>query len=376
MSQYDEKRERPRQPRQEDAPRPRKKRRRRSMGGWGALMYVMLVIGASVLLASLGWMLAGDVLALNKPALEAQVTVSDGESVAEVTKELKEKGLIDNSFLFKFFADFTKKGAEILPGTYTLDTTMDYSAILRNLSAKSGARAEVTVVIREGYTSTQVFQALAEHNVATVAELEEAAASYDYKFSFLKDVVPLGDKNRLEGYLFPDTYNFYENMDPVQALNKMLLRFDAVFTQEMRDQVAANGQTLHQLLTIASLIEKETTGDDQTHISSVIYNRLNNPNSETAGFLNIDASLLYVLPERAGKLNAADLEYDSPYNTKKYKGLPPGPIANPGQSAIRAAMKPDDSKDYFYALGDDNEHHFFKTYNEHVNFVNSQERYK
>ncbi|MEG2074763.1 MAG: endolytic transglycosylase MltG, partial [Angelakisella sp.] len=181
---------------------------------------------------------------------------------------------------------------------------------------------------------------------------------------------------RLEGYLFPDTYQFFQNMDPVSALNKMLLRFDEVMTPDLRQEIADSNQTIGQIITIASLIEKETTGDDQTHIASVIYNRLNKPNSETAGFLNIDATIQYVLPQRKGELTAADLEVDSPYNTKNNKGLPPGPIANPGQAAIRAAMHPDSTKDYFYALGDDKAHHFFRTYQQQKDFKATQELYK
>lgn len=365
------------------------------MGPWGALLYVVLVIGASALLAGLGWMAACDVLSLDKPEKTAVVTLAEdvfesrevkGEDGATetvlradlgyVAGQLKEQGLIRYPWLFKLFISITGKSDALRPGVYNLDTTMDYSAMIRNLSAKSGSKAEVTVVIKEGYTSAQVFETLAAAGVASLDDLENTAATYDFKFSFLKDVVPLGDSNRLEGYLFPDTYQFYTNMDPVQALNKMLLRFDDVFTQDMRDEAIANGQTVQDIITIASLIEKETTGDDQALISSVIYNRLYKPNSQTAGYLNVDATLLYVLPERAGKLTAEDLQYDSPYNTALYKGLPPGPIANPGQAALRSALKPETSSYYFYALGDDKEHHFFKTYEEQSSFIASQSIYQ
>lgn len=398
MSERDERNvQRPRPPRREEGQIPPKKRKRhhRSMGPWGALLYVVLVIGASALLAGLGWMAACDVLSLDKPEKTAVVTLPEdafksketkgenGETVTVlradlgyVTDQLKEQGLIRYPWLFKIFVSFTGKGDALRPGVYNLDTSMDYSAMVRNLSAKSGSKAEVTVVIKEGYTGAQIFEALAAAGVASVEDLENTAATYDFKFSFLKDVVPLGESNRLEGYLFPDTYQFYTNMDPVQALNKMLLRFDDVFTQEMRDVATANSQTVQDIVNIASLIEKETTGDDQALISSVIYNRLYKPNSQTAGYLNIDAALLYVLPERAGKLTAEDLQYDSPYNTALYKGLPPGPIANPGLAAIRSALKPETSSYYFYALGDDKEHHFFKTHEEQTNFIASQSIYQ
>lgn len=395
MSEYDERRaNRPSRSEREGGRAPGKKRRR--MGALGALVYVVMVISVSVLLAGLGWLAAGDVLALNKPEKSAVISLSEdiftsretenskGETVTVlradlgyVADQLKEQDIIDYPWLFRLFVGLTNKKDAMRPGIYVLDTTMDYSAIVRNLSAKSSSKAEVTVVIQEGVTGDQIFKALEQNNVASAADLEHAAATYDFSFSFLKDVVPLGESNRLEGYLFPDTYQFYTNMDPVQALNKMLLRFDAVFTQTMRDQATANGLTVQEIVTIASLIEKETTGDDQTVISSVIYNRLYRPNSETAGFLNIDAALLYYLPERGGKLTSADLEdAGNPYNTYKHKGLPPTAIASPGQSALRAALKPDSTNYYFYALGDDHEHHFFKTHAEHVSFIESQEIYK
>lgn len=402
MAEYDERNtNRPRQHRPaesrpasgEGGRPPQKKRRRRRMGAWGALTYVVLVIGVSALLAGVGWIAACDVLALNKPEKTAIVTLTediftakegtDEDGLPETTlhadmgvvaDQLKEQDIIEYPWLFKLFVSVTKKGDALRPGAYTLNTTMDYNALVRNLSAKSVSKTEVTVVIKEGYTCAQVFQALAENNVASVADLEKAAADYDFKFSFLMDIIPLGDKNRLEGYLFPDTYEFYTNMDAVQALNKMLLRFDEVFTQEMRDAAAAKEQSIQEIVNIASLIEKETTGDDQTAISSVIYNRLYKANSETAGFLNIDAAIAYVTGR---KVVTADYQgVDSPYNTYINKGLPPGPIANPGQSALRAALKPEDSNNYFYALGDDGDHHFFKTHAQQTEFIASQELYK
>lgn len=397
MPEYDERsKERPAQAGREGARAPAKKgRRRKRMGVLGALVYVVLVVGVSVLLAGLGWLAASDVLSLSKAEKSAVIALgeevftsrevenSDGEKTTVlradldyVADQLGEQGIVQYPWLFKLFVTFTNKRDAMRPGTYLLDTTMDYSAIVRNLGARSGSKAEVTVVIKEGFTSQQIFKALEEKNVATVADLEHAAATYDFKFSFLKDVVPLGETNRLEGYLFPDTYQFYTNMDPVQALNKMLLRFDDVLTDDMREQAAAAGHSIQEIVIIASLIEKETTGDDQTLISSVIHNRLYKANSETAGFLNIDASLLYVLPERAGKLTAGDLAYDSPYNTALYKGLPPTAIASPGQSALRAALKPESTSYYFYALGDDHEHHFFRTHAEQRSFIDSQEIYK
>ena len=144
----------------------------------------------------------------------------------------------------------------------------------------------------------------------------------------------------------------------------------------MREEIAAGDYDLHQILTIASLIEKETDGTDRAHIASVIYNRLENVSSSagTNGYLQLDATLAYL---NGGNVpTSADRQIDSPYNTYLYPGLPPGPICSPGLASIRAAMDPDDTNDYYYVLGDDGHHHFFQTYSQMQNFMATQERYQ
>ena len=278
------------------APRRRKKR----LGGWGVLLYVIFVLGISALLAGVGWIWANDVLALNKPALTAVVEIDEGDTVGQVADKLEEQGLIEYKMVFKLFCSLThtsgkagEEGAKITPGTYELNTDMDYRALISSMGSSSANRMTTTVTIPEGMTEAQIFALLEEKGVSTVEQLEEAAANYDFKFSFLKGVVPLGDPKRLEGYLFPDTYEFYMGEEPVSVLNKMILRFDEIFTDEMRQEVQNDGRTIQDVVTVASMIEKETDGSDQAKIASVIYNRLDNPTSETAGYLNIDATILY-----------------------------------------------------------------------------------
>ena len=155
----------------------------------------------------------------------------------------------------------------------------------------------------------------------------------------------------------------------------MLQTFDAQFTDEMRQEVADSGRTIHEVLTVASMIEKETDGEDRGKIASVIYNRLNNPGASAGnnGYLQIDATLAYL---NGGKVpTEADKSIDSPYNTYLYPGLPPGPIANPGLESIKAAMEPESTSYYYYTLGDDNKHHFFNTYGEMTSFMSTQALY-
>ena len=182
--------------------------------------------------------------------------------------------------------------------------------------------------------------------------------------------MPLGDYHRLEGYLFPDTYEFYMGggeSDAVQVLNKMILRFDQQFTDELRQKAADMGYTVHQIVTIASLIEKETDGADQTAVASVIYNRLERPTDETVGFLNIDASLVYAAGRPITQEDYQTLQ--SPYNTYLNKGLPPGPIASPGMVALNSALNPQSTNYYYYAVGTDNLHHYFRTNSEFQSYL-------
>ena len=370
----------------------RRRRKKRGFSLLGTLLYVAFVIGISTLLAAVGWVAANDVLALNKEEHSAIITLpediftekevkvetDDGTETKTVevvdldyvADQLVENGIIEFKLVFRLFSIFSNAEEKMAPGTYQLDTDMDYRAIVTNLGSNSASRQLATVTIPEGYTVDQIFQRLEESGVSTVEKLQDMAATHDYAFSFLQEI-PLGDYHRLEGYLFPDTYEFYMGEDPVSVLNKMILRFDEIFTDEMRQTMADKGMSVNDAVIIASMIEKETDGSDQGKISSVIYNRLNNPTSETAGYLNIDATILYATGGTEVDVNA-----DTPYNTRTHTGLPPTAISCPGVDALRAAVYPDDTNYYFYALGDDGLHHFFRTYQGQQDFIATQERYQ
>ena len=308
----------------EEAPVRRSRRRSRGSTAGFVALYIVAVIGVSILLACIGWIAANDVLALNKAEKEVTVTITKEDSFGDVASMLKKEGLIEYKLLFNLFATITGGKDKISPGTYTLNTDMDYRALISGMSMNSSTKAVVTVTIPEGYTIQQIFQLLEDKGVSTVEELTKVAAEHDYAFSFLQDI-PLGDANRLEGFLYPDTYEFNTPHSALYAINKMLVNFDAKYTEDMRQQVADSGYTIREILTIASLIERETDGSDRKTIASVIYNRLNNPNAGTMGYLQIDATLAYI---NGGKVpTEADKQIDSPYNTYMYKGLPPAPIA-------------------------------------------------
>ena len=234
--------------REQTSPRRPKKKKRRSAGRTAALvlLYVAAVIGVSILLACVGWTAAGDVLALNKPEKSITFTIAENEDFDSVTDRLKDEGMIEYKFLFKLFATITHKKGEIIAGSYTLNTDMDYRALLAGMSANSANRAEVKVTIPEGYNTDQIFALLEEKGVSTVEKLRDAAANHNYAFSFLQDI-PLGDYHRLEGYLMPATYDFYINHDPIFAINKLLVHFDSQVKDDFREKVAASDFNLREI---------------------------------------------------------------------------------------------------------------------------------
>ena len=351
--------------------------------------YVCFVLAASVLLAIGGWRCADDMLALTRENVQVDVTVPEGATISQISAELKSKGLIEYEWLFKFYCWFSHAEQKIDPGTYELRGAYDYHALVNGMVRTSGDRATATVMIPEGYACEDIFALLAENGVCTVEALEDAAANHEYDYAFLQGL-DYGQKNRLEGYLFPDTYEFYVCDDPVNVLDKFLRRFDSKVTEEMyaavdelnanmaakmeaggftASEIAAAKLDMHDVIIVASLIEKETAkASESPSIASVIYNRLC---SKLYPCLEIDATIQYALGEHKEVLSNADKGVISPYNTYKNAGLPAGPISNPGIASIRAALYPAETDYYFYALGNDGVHHFSRTYYEHQDFLES-----
>ncbi|MBE7004880.1 MAG: endolytic transglycosylase MltG [Ruminococcaceae bacterium] len=350
----------------------RKGRRRR--GFLRFVLWVIFVGASSLVLSGVGWLLANDFAALNKTPLTATITVTKDDDLATVADKLEEQGLIEYKWFFKLFGKVAHAESKIGIGTYELNTEMDYNALINAMRNKNAAldSATVRVAIPEGYTVKQIIELLVKYGVNTEEALTEAAKNYDYQYSFL-DPAKKGDIRRLEGYLFPDTYEFYVGGNAANAIGKLLSNFNSKITPEMNEKINSSGRTLEEVIIVASLIEKETDGHDRANIASVIYNRLNNV-GETAHLLQIDASIIYGLGSKyTGKLTQDDLDYDTPYNLHLHGGLPPTPIANPGLASIEAALEPAETGYYFYALGKDGSHHFFDTYNKFLNFVNSDQ---
>lgn len=377
---------RPARPAQPEAPR-----RAGRSGCLGGLIYFAFVVSISIILACVGWMAASDVLALNKEPVTATVTLDKAEfkdvtisytdadgnakersghqvSVGYVAKQLKDAGIIKYKGLFELYCSVSHAKTKIDPGTYELSTNYDYRALVKKMQIGSGAMVTTKVTIPEGYTMEQIFHKLEDENVCSYDDLMDAAANYSYNYSFI-DQSMQGDAKRLEGFLFPDTYEFYQGMQASSAINKFLENFHDRITAEMLEKADERGMTMQEVVTVASMIEKEAANDDErAMIAAVIYNRI-----EAGMPLQIDSTIMYVLPEHKDVLTVEDTKIDSPYNTYQNKGLPPTPIANPGLASIKATLSPASTQALYYALdAESGTHKFFTSYGEFQAFVAKQ----
>lgn len=357
----------------------------------GGALYFLFVISVSIILACLAWAAATDVLGFKSSDTVAQITLDkdrftyqevkvkddDGSiktkkvhyaDMSYVADQLKDNGIIKYKWLFKLFGSVYNADEKIDPGTYELKAIYDYKALVKKMTSGSAAMVTKKITFPEGYTMRQIFKKLDAEGVCDYDELMDAAANSTFNYSFLEGTEK-GDANRLEGFLFPDTYEFYEGMPAATAINKLLEVFHYKMTAEMLEWQEESGYTMREIVTIASMIEKEAANDtEQYTIASVIYNRL-----KKDWPLQIDSTTLYEYPDHEGAPTAEMLAKDSPYNTRISKGLPPSPICSPGITSIRAALQPSSTNYMYYALNTaTGQHEFFKTADAFNAFVATQ----
>jgi len=375
--------------------RPIRTRRDGRIGCLGGLMYATFIICLSIVMAAFMWMAASDVLALNKtpgsvevtlPAeafssREVNVTDDNGNvtgtktvraaDIKTVSSILKDAGLINYKWLFQLYSRFSHADLKVDPGTYSLSTNLDYRALVTKMQIGADSQLQTLVMFPEGFNMDQIFARLEESGVCSAESLYEAAATAEFSYAFLEGVEP-GDPYRLEGFLFPDTYYFYQGMQASSAINKFLSNLHYRVTEEMWQRTNALNLTFRQVMTVASLIEKEAANDDERAlIASVIYNRL------AAGMpLQFDSTVVYARRDTGDTTVTPEIiqATDSPYNTYLNNGLPPGPICNPGMKSINAALDPADSRYLYFALDmESNTIRFFTYYNEFEAFVATQD---
>ena len=295
--------------------------------------------------------------------------IERGASTTGITKNLMDQGFIKNEYIFKLLSKINGFDGTYQSGTHILSKNLTNDEIMRILSDVPASRQ---VTIPEGKTFKQIVDILFDKKIIKDKDkFIRTANSEDFDYEFLKGLPPRD--NKLEGYLFPDTYEFDMNVSDKDIITKMLDNFDIKFKADYRDKIKSlkGNMTLDKVVILASIIEKEAKDpDDRYLISGVLYNRLNSKD-RTLRKLQIDATIQYILLKKTGaykdRLLYTDLEIDDLYNTYLYEGLPPGPICCPGEAAIKAALNPDDSGYLYYVARNDAEgsHQFSKTFKEH-----------
>lgn len=357
----------PELPRQTHKGRPKRKKGEGLLGIpniLATLVWLVLIVSIGVTAGRMLWICAADVLAFGREDKVVTITIYDADTMDDIVDKLHANGLIRYKSLFNLYAGISLAEEDIKPGIYDLNTRYDYHALVNFMSPRS-SREVITLTIPEGYSCKQIFSLLEENRICTAVDAAAYAANGELDDYWFLEGLERGTENCLEGYLFPDTYEFYKNSTPREALSRMLNNFEIKFSEEMRAQldvlnanVTGGGYTVRDIAIIASLIEKESAAPAESpKVAGVIYNRLFKWGANPA-YLNIDATIVYA---QGGESEVIDTKLDSPYNTYTNIGLPPTPIANPGLASLVAALNPESHNYYYYVLNPSTGMHQFST---------------
>lgn len=324
-----------------------RKEDRRKWSALGGILFVLILLMAGVYFYDF------DRVGLHGTAMVDVPRNSTGRDIADT---LEKKGVIRSSTLFRLYSRILGSGKSLQSGTYKMKQGMTVKEAMTKL--RSGMTESVFVTVPEGYTVHQIAALLDEAGVKGADDFEGEAASYGplkYQYG------PLPVSVKAEGFLFPDTYNIPKEYTARQICDMMYKRTDDMLTPEIRKKAQAKHLTLHDLMTLASMVEREARfKEDQEPIASVMLKRL------SIGMpLQIDATIQYALGSPKAELTIQDTRIDSPYNTYTHKGLPPGPIGSPGMDAIEAVLDAEPGEYLYYVAQPDGHHIFTKSYEEH-----------
>lgn len=340
-------------------------------GGRWARTFLTLaaLVGISVLLAIFALAVASDLFGLNQVDMQYEFELKEGQSMSQIARDLKDTGIITQTLAFQIYAGIKDDVDAYIPGTYVLNSNMSFDEIMVKFRTGRSERTDVKVLFYEGMTLKQIAQRLEENKVcdadALFAYLE--AGEFPWEYEFLDEVSDHPYRfRRYEGYFFPDTYIFYENMKPEAVVQRFFANFNSKMTDEVMEQIKASGMTLDDAITLASIIQGEVYGmDDMRMVSSVFHNRLNDP--ETFPNLQSDVTREYVDSDIKPYMDVTNQPMYDAYNTDagKQEGLPVGPVNNPGLDAIIAAVTPETSEYFFFVTDLDGVTLFGKTDAEH-----------
>ena len=327
---------------------------------------MLLILGAIFIL---GLIFANETVmpAKNFPVGEP-VKIEEGMGVREIASELRVKGYIKSRSLFKFIVIVAGKARDLKAGEYYFDEPLSMIDIARRIANGIHGVPSIKITIPEGFNLAGIAQLFEEHGMFSAEDFYAVAGKPGANNSALADFSSASDILRekpsgasLEGYLFPDTYFFYKNDLPEGTVRKILENFNEKISEDLRREVRESGKNFYEILTIASLLEEEACEDeDRQIIAGILWKRL-----EAGMPLQVDATLTYLTGKGSDRLTLDDLQMDSLYNTYRYKGLPKGPISNPGIEAIEAALSPESTPYLFYLSDKDGVIHYARTFEEH-----------
>jgi UPF0755 protein len=284
------------------------------------------------------------------------VEIPAGSGPGAIGRRLIDAGVISDRFTYRIALWLSGNERHLQAGDYRFDRAMTPSEVIAKIAR--GDIDRINITFPEGLTIAEMSKVFEEHGLGDRSAFVEAARN-------VRAVLAIDPSARdLEGYLFPDTYSVSHRTDAAHLVTAMLDRFEHVLTPSVRQAAAAKGLTVRQLVTLASIVEKETArGDERPLVAAVYANRLQRKMG-----LQCDPTVIYAL-QRAGKfdgnLRREDLLFDSPYNTYRYAGLPPGPIASPGKASLEAAARPADVDYLYFVSRNDGSHAFARTLEEH-----------
>ena len=300
---------------------------------------------------------------------EVSLTIPSGATTRDIADILYEKDLIGSKLLFRIKSKLGEYDGKYMQGDYTIAMGTEYEEIMKILQSGKVFRESIKITIPEGHTALQIAEEAEKAGICTAEEFLNEMNNGEFGFEFIKN---LPDREyRLEGYLFPDTYLINRDGGAHELIEKMLSRFNEIYSEYVKTNADNSTYSMDQIITIASIIEAEIKSpDERTIASGVIYNRLN-----MGMMLQMDATVQYAQGLRKEVVTYDDLSIDSPYNTYKVIGLPLGPISNPGKDSLIAAVTPDDHDYLYYVLKDrtSGEHFYTGSYNE---FLKAKEKYK
>ncbi len=340
-----------------------------------AVIYIVAVLIISGCLSLFAIFVGNDVFAFVKDAGEVTLNVPAGADLDDIAKLLGDNDVIKYPSMFKLYINFRKKGVdEYLSGNITVSPSMPYDTLIAKFKPNTGKRTELTITIVEGMDVDEIIDLFLENGIGTREGFVDAIQNYDFDFWFVDELdaklaanPDSGRTYRLEGYLFPDTYNFFSNASEADVIYKLLSNFDSKFDEDKRTRAAELGFTCDEIVNLASIIQKEAKYiTDYDKVSSVFHNRLST--NVTNGKLESNATVQYTMPDEEVRLELtyAEIEkYDNPYNTYLYKGLPVAPISNPSLNALNMALYPADTDYYFFVSDMNGVNLYAKTAPEH-----------